>query len=1066
MQPMLDDLRTVTQSLDFHPATLPLISTLTGKPATHHDLAHPDYWTDHARNTVRFHDALTALHEHGATAYLEIGPDTSLTTHTQHTHPDAVSIPSLRKNQPESQTLTTTLAHLHTTNTATPDWQHLYPNTTPHPDLPTYPFQNQHHWLTATETSGEATDFGLDSTDHPLLGADLELVDTREHLFTGKLSLRSHPWLAEHTVHGAAVLPGSAYVDLALCVGARTGHAVLDELTLEAPLVVPDRSPVHVQLLLSEADDAGHRRLTVHSRPGGQDAAGAAWVRHAVGSLRRSEPGEREVPVAGGSWPPAGAEQVPVEELYERLGARGQNYGPGFRGVTAVWRADDELFAEVRLPEAVRGEEARFAVHPALLDAALHPLGLRPATNAGTGDGAGDDSDSLRLPFAWSGVRLHATGATAVRLRVAPSSADSVALTLTDAKGAPVVSVESLVLRPFDPAQLRSSAVGHRDALFAVDWVPAVPGAAAAAPEHVVEFFDFGTEATGFVAAHRSAQDALGAVQRWLAEDRGDTARLVCVTREAVAARGKDGVAGLDASPVWGLVRSAQSEHPDRFVLLDLDADTETPSAELISAALTTGEPQLALRNGELLVPRLARTEPTIAEAPVLDPNGTVLITGGTGALGTLLARHLVTTHGTRHLLLASRRGPTADGAAQLTDELTTLGAHTTITACDVTNPDALTNLLSNIPTEHPLTAVIHTAGTTDDGTVASLSPESLDGVLRAKVDAAWHLHRLTQDEDLAAFVLYSSFAGVLGNAGQANYAAANTYLDALAAHRRALGLPGTSLAWGLWEEESDLTRVLAPAERARLGREGVMPIGSSEGLELFDAALALDMAVPVPVRLDPAALRRRATAGNLPPLYRGLVPAAGPAAASASAAPAASVDAGAELRQRLSGVDEGERHRLLVELVRGQVAGVLGHTSPAAVATERGLMDMGFDSLSAVELRNRLGTATGLRLSTTLVFDYPTPVAIAGHLVERLSAEMPRAELSSLEALEAAVEEIGADEERRSRLTVRLEALLNKLAGGSAGLTGSEGFPDGLEAAADEDLFEFIDSDLDLDLD
>ncbi|MFD8294550.1 polyketide synthase dehydratase domain-containing protein, partial [Streptomyces lavendulae] len=644
---------------------IPIVSTLTGRHLTTEEITDPEHWINHARHTVRFHDALETLHQQDVTTYIEIGPDATLTTLAQHTNNSATFIPTLRKNQPEPHTLTTTLTTLHTTTNHPINWNTLYHPHTPTTPLPTYPFQRQRHWINTPAVKGDASDFGLGAAGHPLLSADLQLGDGQGHLFTGLLSLRSHPWLADHAVHGTAVLPGTAYVDLALCAGARTGHTLVEELTLEAPLVVPEGSSVQLQLLLGEPDDAGRCRLTVHSRPSGADGTdgtdGSPWTRHAVGVLLRPEDEEPNGAPAPAAWPPAGATPVRAEEVYELLDARGQDYGPGFRGLKAVWRSGGELFAEVELPEELRGDQALFAVHPALLDAALHPLGLR------AGDGGADDGEggaALRLPFAWSGVRLHGAGVTSVRVRISPLPTGSVALELTDASGAPVVTVGSLALRPFDAGQLRSAAGAHRDSLFEVEWVPAPSDGLRPqdVPEGVVAFFGSAAEPgeDAVALAHRTAQDALESVQRWIAEDRADGARLVCVTRRAVAARPGDGVEGLGASAVWGLVRSAQAEHPGRFVLLDIDGDSNSgagsdgPTPEVLRAALGTGEQQLALREGKFLVPRLVRATPAEAapDAPLFDPEGTVLITGGTGTLGALLARHLVTHHGVRHLLL------------------------------------------------------------------------------------------------------------------------------------------------------------------------------------------------------------------------------------------------------------------------------------------------------------------------------------------------------------------------------------------------------------------------------
>jgi thioesterase domain-containing protein/NAD(P)-dependent dehydrogenase (short-subunit alcohol dehydrogenase family)/acyl carrier protein len=349
-----------------------------------------------------------------------------------------------------------------------------------------------------------------------------------------------------------------------------------------------------------------------------------------------------------------------------------------------------------------------------------------------------------------------------------------------------------------------------------------------------------------------------------------------------------------------------------------------------------------------------------------LDPDGVVLITGGTGGLGALFAKHLARRHGVKRLLLVSRRGPDAPGAEGLVGELDGLGAQAQVVACDVADRDQLAGLLGSL--EHPLTAVVHAAGVLDDGVIESLTPDQVERVMRPKLDAALHLHELTADAELSAFVLFSSVAALIGSPGQGNYAAANACLDALAAGRRAAGLPASSLAWGLWADATGMTGELGEAELARLERIGVGALSAELGLELFDQAQQLDAALLVPVRLDLGALRSQARAGMLPALLRGLV-----------RAPARGVEAetGGSLAQRLAGVPRSDWERVARELVQAQVAAVLGHTSADAVDPDRDFRELGFDSLAAVELRNRLAQATGLRLPTTLVFDHPTSAAV-----------------------------------------------------------------------------------------
>jgi polyketide synthase 12 len=361
-----------------------------------------------------------------------------------------------------------------------------------------------------------------------------------------------------------------------------------------------------------------------------------------------------------------------------------------------------------------------------------------------------------------------------------------------------------------------------------------------------------------------------------------------------------------------------------------------------------------------------------------LDPDGTVLITGGTGGLGALFARHLVQRHGMRNLLLVSRRGPDAAGVPALVAELAGLGSRVEVLACDVADRAQVAELLGSL--QHPLTAVIHASGVLDDGVIDSMTPQQLNRVLRPKLDAAMHLHELTAGMQLSAFVLFSSVAALIGSPGQGNYAAANAFLDALAARRRSQGLPATSLAWGLWAEAAGMAGELGDAEIARLGRMGVGALSAELGLDLFDRALGLDEALLVPVRLELAALRVQSRSGMLPPMLRGLV----------GTQPRRAGSAEGSLGQRLAGVPRAEWEQVSVDLVRGQVAAVLGHASGDAVDPELAFKDLGFDSLAAVELRNRLNRATGLRLPTTLIFDHPTVAAIARLLVKEVGAAAP----------------------------------------------------------------------------
>ena len=360
---------------------------------------------------------------------------------------------------------------------------------------------------------------------------------------------------------------------------------------------------------------------------------------------------------------------------------------------------------------------------------------------------------------------------------------------------------------------------------------------------------------------------------------------------------------------------------------------------------------------------------------------GTVLITGGTGMAGSALARHVVARHGVRNVVLVSRRGPDAPAAAELVAELTSSGAQVQVVACDAADREALAKVIADIPVQHRLSGVIHAAGVLDDAVVTSLTPARVDAVLRSKVDAAWNLHELTRGLDLSAFVMFSSMAGLVGSAGQANYAAANTFLDGLAMHRRAHGLPAISLGWGLWDQASAMTGGLDSTDRARLGRDGVLALSSDEAMELFDSALIVDEPFIAPARIDLAALRAHAVA--VPPMFIDLVKATTRRQVDDSLAAAKSKSA---LAHRLHGLSEAEQRAVLLDLVRSHIATVLGNISPEAIDPDKAFQELGFDSLSAVEMRNRLKSATGLALSPTLIFDYPTPNGLAKHMRTELA--------------------------------------------------------------------------------
>ncbi|WP_345288229.1 type I polyketide synthase, partial [Streptomyces gulbargensis] len=976
-----------------------------------------------------------------------IGPDGILSALAEG------AVPALRRGRDEVSTLLTAVGTLFTRGVAV-DWRSLYAGTGARQvPLPTYAFQRQRYWLESRpvpETFGN----GAPATGHPVLGSPITVAGFNQILFTSRLSLTSHPWLADHVVLGSPVLPASALVELAIHAGDLIGHPALDELNLQVPLVLPEEGNIQLQVRAGTPDDSGRHCLCLYSRP---DDFDAPWTMHAEGWYLTEEP---EV-AASLTW---------------------DENAPG-------------RTTEIQLPDGLQADAGRYGLHPVLLQAALPTRPVDPA--AGT----------VPVPADWYGVRLHATGATAVKARVTEIDDDSFSLQLADAAGDLVVSVESIVFRDIPNEQFRAAVGGDstgRESLFHLDWNPAAAPLPAPAepltwavlgPDHHP---DPASVATALAAGDRidavllpwapsatadraaatraAAHRALALVQEWLADERLAGTRLVVATSGAVATREGEDVTDLAGAAVWGLIRSAQSEAPDRVVLVDTDADTAASLAaqaadggqvrDTLAALVAAGEPQAALRDGTVLLPRLHRvpaTDTPAGRAPSWKSGGTVLVTGGTGTLGAEFARYLVAEHGASRLVLLSRTGDRTENLQPLLDDLRGIGAHVTVAACDAGDRDALAEVIAAIPAEHPLTAVVHTAGVLDNGLVPALTEDRLDAVLRPKADAAWHLHELTRDMELEAFVLFSSTVGVLGGPGQANYAAANAFLDGLAAHRRAHGLPATSIAWGLWQL-GGINAHLSESDLNRFARDGFRPIARVEGLSLFDRSTADGRAALVATPVGVSAVRAK---DRIPALLGDLV--AVPGRRVARSGPAGGIaDRAEELTARLAELSEVEQEQLLLTLVRTDVAAVLGRADADGIAPDRAFQDLGFDSLTAVDLRNRIGTATGIKLPATLVFDHPTPAALVAYLRERLVPEAPDARealMAELDEMERKLATVSGDEEDRSAVSARLRALLSRIEGpeGTAAAPGADE-PDAseaIESASVDELLSFIDNEL-----
>ncbi|MFK4107092.1 polyketide synthase dehydratase domain-containing protein, partial [Streptomyces sp. NPDC019531] len=587
-------------------------------------------------------DAVTALDTLGVTRFVEIGPQGVLTALTQQNLPDdtraVTAVPSLRAGQDEPHTLLTALARLYVTGVPV-DWQAFYTEDDAHPsriDLPTYAFQRRRYWVQARLGGGDVTAAGLDSADHPLLGAAISLADSGGLVLTGRLSAGAASWLADHVVGGSVLFPGTGFVELAIHAGDQVGCGALEELTLQAPLVLTAREAVQIQVVVGAGEESGVRGVSVYSRADGADGAGdpdLAWTLHATGTLTAQA--GRVTAAELTQWPPIGADALDLDGLYARFADAGMAYGAAFQGLERVWKQGDTVFAEVALPEQLHGDAESFGIHPALLDACLHAA-------------FADSEDGGRLPFAWSGVTLHAVGATAARVRLTPSGSGGTTVAVADAEGRPVATIDSIAFRPLPAA----SASAPQQPLYRMEWTPADSVPSESSAYEPVASMDWDTalgnqtavEAQVLVLRCERQADCgpdgtratlnrvLTAVQQWLADERFSDTKLMVVTNGAVAVGDSADIDPAGAA-VWGFVRAAQWESPERLILVDTDGP--------LDVAAVLAEPQAVVRDGRVYVGRLVKVPGVSAELLPSLPSleGTVLVTGGTGGLGGVVAR-------------------------------------------------------------------------------------------------------------------------------------------------------------------------------------------------------------------------------------------------------------------------------------------------------------------------------------------------------------------------------------------------------------------------------------------
>ena len=1091
MDPMLEEFRALAASVTFSEPRVPIVSNVSGGLGGP-ELCTAEYWVSQVRGTVRFADGVRCLREQGVTRFLEIGPDGVLSSLTheclggesegdgQTRGSGAAIVSTLRRQRPEDRAFLSFLAQAHVTGLDV-GWSAFFDERSAKSvTLPTYAFQRNRYWLSPQIGGTDASTLGQSSTDHPLLSAALHLAGEDEGwIFTGRLAIDTHPWIADHAVMDTVLMPGTGLLELALAAGQHVGAESVQELTLQAPLLLPQDGAVQVQVTVAEPDPEGARKIEIYSCPHTElehQSGSMEWTLHAAGVIGTAKDADEQPPWQGlaGEWPPPGARELDGEYFYDRLAEAGYNYGPSFQALRRVFATEKELFAEVVLDEERAKEAEDFCIHPALSDASLHAAILASMSD--------ERAMEVGVPFAFSGVRLFGRGAGSLRvcLYTDADEAQRISLFAVDEQGDPVFSVQSLRARAIDQSQLSAPASSGEESLYRIEWTELPPAPVNDSPirvavidlgealsrsggveiESYADLAEFkeaiergspvpevvlvrapgmtgahagsdgaeasvsgeGGESSPAWAAHRNTESVLELLQEWIASERLVQAKLLLVTDRALAVSGED-LPNLTQSPLVGLVRSAQTEHPERIGLIDLDESEIL--GEQLPAILSASEPELAIRRDTVYARRLARAKAVGGQAPEsFDPTGTVLITGGTGGLGALVARHLAVEHGAKHLLLVSRRGPEAEGSEELRGELGELGCQAQIAACDVSDRGQLKGLIDAIPGERSLTAVVHAAGAFDVGSIDALDGERLARVLRPKVDAAVNLHELTKQLDLREFVLFSSISGTLGSPRLGAYAAANTFLDALAARRRAEGLPGLSLAFGIWDRATGFTDMLSDDDRADIAArvrrsEGLISLSDEHGLELFDRARAVDEPALAPVDLDMGVLRGQAKTGILPAVMRGLVRVPVRQAS----------DVGGSLARRLAGAPKPEWGGIVLELVSGHVAGVLGYSSADAVDPQMDFKDLGFDSLAAVELRNRLNQATGLNLQPTMVFDHPTTAAVAELIVAQSEQMQPQDRAAREQERPGIISELIVQSAER----LRLQEMVSVLMGASA---------------------------------
>jgi thioester reductase-like protein len=1007
MDPMLEEFRRVAASVNYHAPTIPVVSNVTGKLADASALCDSDYWVRHVRAPVRFREGIETLQNFGVRVYFELGPHSVLAPMAMACLSDEAQsvtsvLHSLRKDKEDVAEVVSGLAALHCHGVSV-DWEAFFsPYANGPATLPTYAFQRQRHWLDAPKRPVAAREQTL-SGSYPLSGARVDL-SAGLILHTVEIGPAFQAYLGDHVVYDHIVVPGAFYLAVLLAIA--ESHwpglpiAVADVEFIRALTFKGkgDSTTLYVELMPSDDTVPGYQ-ATVFTLEEGRRAERALAKLEPVLRLPLADHSSLDVTAPLGS--------TDFSSFRTHMQNIQISWGPKWWWMRQV--ADATGQATLGYFEGPEGVPTNDAPLPGgFIDNTF-------ALSLWTGKHSVTARDTPQLPFSvgrlvWYG-RREAPAYAELRERHSSAESSLADLRYWDSRGVPLGHMEAYSSRRAPLERFIGTTIPAR--LYAVQWqvlsvVSKLPSKRWAvlgedgfglthtlSAQHYADVLAIAKDAAGgrvvpevVVVMPSTTADPLASsialmlsLQAWYTDESLAGIHLVVITRRATAVHERDDGIDPTGAALWGLVRSVQSESAHRKITL-VDIDDALESLPAIPEAVASNEPQLSIREGVLRVPRVVavRTAPPAPAATATSAfaaTGTVFITGGTGALGALVARHLVRAHGVRQLLLASRRGISAPGARELREDLEREGACVSVVECDVAEQSSLALALSGIPREHPLTAVIHTAGVLDDGVLTSLTPQKFSRVFSAKVIAAQNLHELTKNSNLSAFVLFSSLAGVLGAAGQANYAAANCFLDALAHLRHVQGLPAVSLAWGPWAGDG-MAAQLTEADRSRMARQGMPPMSAQQGLELFDAALTRPEPMLVASRISRQDLLVRGPA--CPTILRSLI---GPLSPTAQAVAEPTIGSFAN---RLASTPASQQLSLIAEILRTEVAVTLGLAS-SEIRDDKFFAEYGLDSLMAIEFRNRIRALADVQLPVSALFDHPTVNDLSQALLNRLTS-------------------------------------------------------------------------------